>query len=121
MASIRKQLADQLAPFLPGVKLVPSSRALDNLDRKVVQISLMEFSRLPEAPQGAHKATFTVTVVTPITTPQRAEDELDALVGDLVNAIDGIDWLSWESARKVIYNDRYLAYDVTVYAVTQKN
>lgn len=121
MASIRKQLHDALAPHLPGVKLVPSSRALDTLDRKVVQISLMELSRLPEAPLGKHRATFTVTVVTPLTTPQRAEDELDALVGDLVQAIDGIDWLSWESARKVLYSDRYLAYDVTVFAVAEKN
>lgn len=119
--SIRKQLADALAPHLPGVRIIPNNRNVDVPDRPFTQISLMEIDRLPEAPIGAHRATFTVTVVTALTTPQKAEDDLDALVGDLVYAIDQIDWLDWEVAKKVVYGERHLAYDVTVHAVTTKN
>lgn len=120
VASIRKQLSDALAPHLPGVKIVAASRSLDKLTGPTAQLTLREFTRLPDAPIGKHKAEFTVTVITPLVTPQRAEDDLDALVADLVHGIDQIDWLSWESARKVIYADTHLAYDVTVFAVTEK-
>lgn len=120
-ASIRKQLADQLAPHLPGAKFVPVSRSLDSISDPVVMISLRELDRLPEAPIGCHQARFVVTVITPLKTPQRAEDDLDTLVADLVTGIDSIDSLRWESATKVVYNDSHLAYDVTVYAVTEKN
>lgn len=119
--SPRKLLSDALTPHLGGVKIVPNSRNIDALDKPIVQISLMEFSRLPQAPIGKHLVTFTVTVVTPLTTPVKAEDDLDKLVGDLIDAIDQIEWLDWESARKVIYSDRHLAYDVTVHAVSEKN
>lgn len=120
-ASIRKQLADALAPHMPGVRIIPNNRNVDVPDRPFAQITLSEIERLPQAPIGHHRAQFTVTVVTPLTTPQKAEDDLDALVGDLVHAIDQIDWLEWETAKKVIYGDRHLAYDVTVFAVTKKN
>lgn len=119
--SIRKQLADKLAPLLPGVKIVPASRNLDNLTQPVLQLSLRELSRLKDAPIGAHRADFIVTIVTPITTPQRAEDDLDALVADLVAGIDSLDGIGWETATKVTYADRYLAYDVVVFATATKN
>lgn len=119
--SVRKQLQDALTPHLPGYKVIPNSRNVDVPDARFVQLSLMEIEKLPEAPAGAHLATFTVTVVTALTTPNKAEDDLDAAVADLLHAIDGIDWLDWENARKVLYGERHLAYDVTVKAVTEKN
>jgi len=119
--SIRKQLQEALEPYLPGFKVIPNSRNVDVPDRPFVQLTLMEIVKLPAAPLGRHEANFTVTVVTPLTTPNKAEDDLDAAVGDLVNAIDAIEWLDWETAKKVLYGDRHLAYDVTVKAVTTKN
>ncbi len=119
--SIRKQLEDALTPHLPGYRVIPNSRNVDVPDARFVQISLMEIIKLPEAPAGAHLAQFTVTVVTPLTTPNKAEDDLDAAVGDLLHALDEIGWLDWEVAKKVLYGDRHLAYDVTVNAVTEKN
>ncbi|CAG7618427.1 hypothetical protein ACFPZL_01145 [Leucobacter soli] len=120
-ASIRKQLQDALEPHLPGMKIIPAMRNVDVPDKPFAQLALTRLERLPAAPIGKHRATFVVTVVTPLSTPQRAEDDLDTLVGDLVYAIDGIDWLDWETAEKVTYGDRHLAYDVTVHAVTRKN
>ena len=119
--SVRKQLADALTPHLPGVRIIPNNRNVDVPDRKFCQITLMEIEWLQQAPIGRHRATFTVTVVTPLTTPQKAEDDLDTLVGELLHALDQIDWLDWETAKKVVYGDRHLAYDVTVHAVTVKN
>ncbi len=119
--SIRKQLADQLEPLLPGVKIVPASRNLDTLTQPVLQLSLRELSRLKDAPIGAHRAEFIVTIITPITTPQRAEDDLDSLVADLIYGIDQIDGIGWETATKVTYSERHLAYDVVVFAAATKN
>lgn len=119
--SPRKQLADMLQPHVGATKIVPSSRAIDNLVAPVIQITLQEIQRLQEAPIGKHLAQYTVTVVTPEKATQTAEDKLDTLVADLIFAIDQLDGVSWTVARKVIFADKYLAYDVTVNAVIEKN
>lgn len=121
VASIRKQLTDKLTPLLPGIKIIPSSRNVDVPSKPFAQITLMEFQRLPEAPVGNHLVQFTVTIVTPLTTPQLAEDNLDALVADLVYGIDQLDNIYWTEAKKVVFSERNLAYDVTVFAVSEKN
>lgn len=120
--SIRLQLAEQLEQLLPGIKIIPNSRNVDSLGTTpAVQISLQTITPLPEAPAGANLATFTVTIVTPHTDPEQAEDDLDDLVGDLLTALDKLEVLDWSEARKVLWDDRHLAYDVTVTAVTEPN
>lgn len=111
--SARKVLGDRLAPHLPGYKLILTSRNVDVPETKFVQISLKEFTP-PTVASGFNDVRFIVTVVTPLTTPQRAEDDLDDLVADLLRAIDAIDGFRWEHAEKVTYDERHLAYDITV-------
>ena len=117
--SARHQLAAAITPHLPGYRIIPNSRNVDVPDQRFVQIALHELTRLPEAPEGAMRAEFVVTVVTPLTTPQKAEDDLDHAVGDLLRALDALPWVKWERATKVAYGDRHLGYDVTVYATTE--
>lgn len=117
--SARKILTDEISPHLPGYKIIPSSRNVDVPDRKFVQISIQEFTP-PAQAQGFYGVRFLVTVVTPLTTPQRAEDDLDDLVSDLLRALDATESFGWESATKVTYGERHLAYDITVTGLTPK-
>lgn len=116
--SARKTLAKWLEPHLPGYKVIPNSRNVDVPDSPFVQISVQQFTPPAEA-KGFYGVEFVVTVVTPHTTPVRAEDDLDDLIADLLRAIDAPGSpFGWTHAQKVTYSERHLAYDVTVIGLT---
>lgn len=117
--SARKTLHDAIGPHLPGYKLIPNQRGVDVPDHRFVQISIREMRPSPTA-AGFIEVEFVVTVVTPLTTPQKAEDDLDDAVADLLRAIDQIEWADWQTAEKVVYGSRHLAYDVRVVGLAPK-
>lgn len=120
--SARKMLTDWLTPHLTGYKVIPSSRGMDVPDRPFVQISMRSFEPANDQASGFNKVSFIVTVGTPLTTPQRAEDDLDDHVADLLRALDAPgSSFAWEHAEKVSYGDRHLAYDVRVYGLSPKH
>lgn len=123
MPSFRSQLVDALTPVLPGSwELVPTQRTVDTLSHPIVQLSQISIRRDPNAPQSsALLTTFTLTVVDPLTDPERAEDNLDDEVLTLIFALDGLGWLRWTDATKVIWQDSHLAYDITIETLTRQD
>ena len=122
MATIRAQLATQLKPLLPRAwKIVDHQTNLDVLDNPVVMLKQQSIRRAPAAPQGAHIVSFTVTVVAPQTDLQRAEDALDEKVDTLIHALDANQSLNWTDAEKVLFQDSYLAYDITLEVISRKD
>ncbi|MFC5930206.1 hypothetical protein D6T64_05640 [Cryobacterium melibiosiphilum] len=117
----REQLVTALTAVIPRTwKLVPYQDNLDTLDRVTLVLKQSTISKAPAAPQGAHIVSYLLTLVTPETDAQKAELALDALVDELLFMLDGITWLTWDTATKVQFSDSNMAYDITVEALTRK-
>ncbi len=121
MASPRAALIGILEPLLPSDwRIVRSQQSLDRLQKPVVILKQNRIEKNPAAPQGMHEIFFVVTVVSPLENPTKAEDQLDGSTNALIHAIDESASLSWTSAEKVLFNEKYLAYDLNVQLVSKK-
>lgn len=123
MATVRKQLFEQLQAYLPKRKytLRPNNTALEQIAKPTILVKQMAIRPAPEAPNGCLEVTFVVTLASPITSPQAAEDALDDDVLELLAALDNDGISIWAEARKVISDDRYLAYDIDLTTTTVKD
>lgn len=120
--SARKELANTLKPLLPKAwRLVPYADNLDTLDRVVVMIKQTQIERLPAAPIGTYRTSFVVTVIAPQSDSEKAEDELDDGVHEVLSALDSINNSLWSSAEKVLFSDSNLAWDIAMQVVTRKD
>lgn len=121
MASIRAQLAASLKPLLStGWRIIDHQDNLDTFTSPVVMLKQQEIEPAPAAPAGAHIVTLVVTIADPKTDPGPAEDSLDENVDNLIHALDSIDYLNWTKATKVLFQDRYLAYDINLEVISRK-
>lgn len=122
MTTAREQLAAVLAPLLPtDWKLIPYQDSVDTLSDVTVMLKLASVEKHPSAPLGAYLARFTITVVDPSQDPQKAEDRLDDELLALLAALDSLNNSLWSTAEKVLFQDRYLAYDIAMQVVTRKD
>lgn len=120
--SVRKQLTDTLTPALPaGWRLVPFQTNLDVLDAPTVMLKQSGIKPAPEAPQGLYVFEYVLTVVTPSTDPETAEADLDDQVETLWGILDGLSWIDPTEAKKVLFQDSGLAYDIRCNILTQKD
>lgn len=112
-------LADTLRPLVPADwRIVDVERAVDELDAVTVVIKLDTITRPREAPNsGRYMVGWTVTVMQPHADPDRADPAVYDACLELVAALDGITWLTWTTAQKVLAGDRY-AFDITVETIT---
>lgn len=117
----RKQLAETLRPLLPSSwRVVDSERSLDRNDRTTVIVRQREITKNPAAPKASRIVQFVLTIVSRYVGPDNAEDDLDSTVPTLLNTLDGVDGLRWDTAEKVEVGDSRLGYDITVYVTTTK-
>lgn len=120
MATIRKQLYDQLTTYLPDRKysLRPNNQALEQIAKPTILIKQLALRPAPAAPNGCLEAEVVVTLASPISSPQRAEDALDDDVLEILTALDEAGMSIWTEARKVVAEDKYLAYDINMTLTT---
>jgi hypothetical protein len=119
MTTPRQMVIDALAPLLPDVDVVAYARNLDSLDRPTVMVAIHTVTPLPTPGVGFRTYTFELYVMTPLTTPGDADDELDATLEDLLAALDDTGQLGWSDARRGTYEDAWPAYVVTVPTYSQ--
>jgi len=119
--SVREWLEDQLTPELPeGWRFIPNQRMAATIDRITVVLKHTDIERLPEAPLGTLRNTVVLTVADPHEDQVRAENELDDAVLELCTAIDGLPNINWTRASKVLVNDTYLGWDITLTVISGK-
>lgn len=126
----RAYVAEQLMPHLPIVdpkRPQPGQWRYydylvdpDVLDRLSLVVAATGVERLRDAPMGAYDHTVTITLVSPNADFEQAEDELEPALDDLITAIEDHLQLPWEPATKVLYRDRYLAWEVPVRVITSR-
>lgn len=116
-------LSTAIKPLLPtGWKLVGYEDTIDEPDTTTVVLKLRSVQRLPAAPRGAYLTEWVVTVISSHSDPEKADPGLfDGLINflDDLDTADGLDWLGWTTAQKVIDSGR-LAYDITIQTTTTK-
>lgn len=118
----REQLVEALSPLLPKAwKVVPYSRNLDAISVPTVMVHLSNLSKAPSAPQGVLLSEFTISIIDPLTDPERAQGALDDEVMELIHAIDALPgWIVWESAEPTLVQDA-LAWDVRTTVLSRKD
>lgn len=120
-ASVRDYLDGELTPLLPATwKLIPNQRMPETIDGITVVLKHLKIERLPEAPIGSLKNSVTITVADPHQDQVTAEDALDDSVLTLITALDGHSNILWTGADKVLVNNTYLGWDITVEVNTEK-
>ena len=118
--NVREFLADKLSPLIPdGWKIVASVRNLDKPTGIVAQIKHTGVTRMPEAPIGHLQHTVTLTVLTPHTDVEKAEDALDEAVTELLTLIDAHESIGWSDATKV-RADTWLAWDIDLAVISNR-
>ncbi|MBO1770458.1 hypothetical protein [Agrococcus sp. TF02-05] len=121
MSTLRNELRDRLRPVIPAeYKLRPNGLALETITTPVLQIKQLRIRPAEEAGTGQLKVEMVLTMASPKSNPQAAEDDLDDDVVEVLAALDSIGWLNWSLAEKVTTgpDDRYLAYDITTEITT---
>ncbi|CCH79084.1 hypothetical protein BN12_40054 [Nostocoides japonicum T1-X7] len=118
----RAAVADLLTEHLPDdVDVIPYARNIDSPARSTVMLRLDEVT--PGVASGLGTYTFALLLIAAKTSPGPADDELDALLEDVLYALDRLSdaGVTWSSARRATYEDKNPAYEVTTAVTVSKS
>lgn len=111
--SARSQLGTALAAALPKFRIIPTERFPEKLTKTTIIVRHRDYTPAPNA-QGTLLAGLIVTIYTHIVDIEKAENELDNALPDLLAALQSIPSITWSRASKVLHSDTYLGFDVEV-------
>lgn len=100
---------------LHGVRVVGYARNIDPPSKPTVMVRLDEAEPGAGAPNVWRRYAFALVVLPAKTHGSAADDELDALLEDVLYAIEQAPNLTWSKAARGTYQDNsYPAYEVTL-------
>lgn len=128
MSGTRAQLGAALTPLLldaprPNYNIVTDPRILDNLDpsyRGTLQIVRNRVKWNPVAPQAQNVETLHVWVITHQHEQPAAEDDLDALLDEVLDALQQLGPAGEPDAERMKHPDGHHAYRLAVTYITDK-
>jgi hypothetical protein len=101
---------------LEKIKLIESVRATDQLSsRPLLIVKTDSFEKLVEAPRFV-QANFTLVLVSPHLDVDKAEDQLDEILGTLLPTLRDNN-VMWERATQTAYDDQHISYDITIRSI----
>mgnify|MGYP000994328434 CR=1 FL=1 len=117
--SARAALGEALKDGLPGWQIV-SGRQLDSV-RKPGAVLLAPVKKVKVPALGLHWFTEQVDlwVLTAADKPDVKEDDLDALLLEVLEVLEPLEWASWDEAQRLVLEDTYDAYKLTISATVQ--
>lgn len=119
--TVREWLTANLKPLLPtGWKWLDSERAVDVTAAVTVQWKQRRIAPLPEAPLSHLGVEGILAVSSPRVDIERAEDDLDDAVLELVAAIQSLQGIRFTEATKVAADEQRLGYDLSLTVITNK-
>lgn len=117
----RKLLSRALRAALPRKwALVDHDASAGTITKPTVWLKQQRIEPASATPMGALLVSYVITIATPTTDERGREVELDDQVLELLIILDDEPALAWTSAEKVLVQDRYLGYDITVQLTTLK-
>lgn len=111
--SARTQLAAALKTALPKYAHFDTENVPDTLSKPTIVVRFRNYVPAPNA-QGNLFAEFIVTVASPHTDPQKAEDDLDDRLAAVLAVLQAYPALTWSRAAKAQLKSAYLAFDITI-------
>lgn len=108
----RQLVVDALAAVLPHLHVDAYARHITP-SRPTLMVLLDQVQPQPAVPLGrAH--VFHLWLIVPATKAGPADDDLDARLVTVLDALDLSPVITWTDARRAIYEDAQPAYDITV-------
>lgn len=121
MSQIRDAAVAAITPLLPaGARLVPVQRSLDVIDTVTLMLKLTDIDYAKPAPLGAWTITYVLTVIHPSQDPATADEALDDIVLDLFEGLQNATAFWPTNAKKVLWDQSRMAYDITLMQNTKK-
>lgn len=119
----RKLLADALAVALPAWQIVSDARVLDGV-RKPAAVVLWTARRMRPDKLTLDFVTdeLTLWVLTAADRPADIEDDLDARLGDVMQALEQLPWCAWTEATRGTLDEHFPGWQLTVscaYRITE--
>ena len=119
--TVREWLTANLAPLLPaGFKWVDNERVVDVTEAVTAQWRQRRIAPLPEAPLSYLGVEGVLAISSPRSDIERAEDDLDDAVLELVAAIQSLQGVRFTEATKVAADEQRLGYDLQITVITNK-
>ena len=104
-----------IAGLGPAYRVIGFPTSLDAVTKPTVAAWTTGLTRLPEAPVGHLAVTYTVQVLTGHQDPKRADDALDAALGDVLAVLWAAPQFLLESADRTVSEDnRFHSWTLTV-------
>lgn len=117
----RRQLVDTLTPLVPSTwRVIPAQRTFDSDNRTTLIVKQDGHDKPAGAVRAAVQVRFTLTLASRFIDPEKAEDDLDATVPQLLAILDSLHGITWSTTTKVAVDDTHLGYDITVQIATKK-
>ncbi|MBD3782447.1 MAG: hypothetical protein IE926_05735 [Micrococcales bacterium] len=116
MSTPRQLVADVLNAKLPnGTRVEPYAHDLDTITRDTVMLRIDEVTPHRELPRSHRNYRYTVIVLVPVNRKGSADDRLDALLEDVLHALDSTDLPSWSKVERGVWlNTTTPAYEVAL-------
>lgn len=118
-AELRARLEnDLLEQIEPGTfQFIPVQKRIDRPSKPTLMLKLSTVDRHPGA-QGVLMPSFILTVVSEKNDPGQADIHCDELLDILLAPIQKLRWVAFRGAEKVSFQDKYIAYDIRLEALT---
>jgi len=118
----RAQVAGLLVEAFTGradVDVMPYARQVDAPPRSLVMVRVDEVR--PSGHPGAWRDyDLALVVIAAQTTAGAGDDELDAVLEDVLHALDTATALTWTTAKRAVYNETQPAYEVALVVTVTK-
>ncbi len=114
--TVRKSIEAQLKadwasiPTLAGVRVVATEKPLDEITRLTALIRQKGVGRCPEAPKSHRNVSLLLTLISPHTNTDAAQDQLDATLPAVLDYLDPK--YAHGDAEAVGWTGKRLAYDI---------
>jgi hypothetical protein len=118
----RALIVSGLSDTIPeGIDVLAYARAIPAPPRSTVMVRVDEVTKPPNLPQGCRAYRFALVCIAARTDPTGPGDnELDALLEDVLHAVDKAPDLTWERATRAVYADASPCYEVVLTVHTIK-
>ena len=118
--SARTQLADALTAALPDTyRVMGFNDQLDGVSRPTVMLWQSSLRRIEQIGHDRLQVSVALWVLTGRDNLERADDDLDDALEDVIAALRPLTWVDWTEAERGVLLERFHGYNLTVTAVAQ--
>lgn len=115
---VRANVLAEIVPLCPETwDFQPGLAPLTKPSKTTVYTEYTEINPLPKRAIGNVEVSFDLTVVPVFEDVDKAEEEVDADVVDLIVALDGHEWIVWVKAVKKSLAGKYLGWTISITAI----